>query len=120
MEKIKRRKQIDLIRRKVGWIYRDLPWFSEEEALRANQQRDELLKALSGWITYSFNGSKLHSGDLSPGCSICGHGGWECNHINRLCNRHCFYCPQDRSIVSESESRADTIFFKDPSEHVFF
>ncbi len=61
MDKIKRSKQIEIIRRKVGWIYKDLPWLSEEEALWANQQRDDLLKALSGWITYSFEGSKLHS-----------------------------------------------------------
>lgn len=108
------------IRRQVGWIYKDLPWFSEEEALRANLQRDELLRDLSGWITSSFEGSKLHSGDLSPGCSICGNGGWGCNFVNRLCNRHCFYCPQDRSIMTDREPQTDRISFKDPSEHIFF
>jgi len=120
MDKIKRARQMESIHRRVGWIYKDLPWFSEEEAQEANEQRGKLLKDLSGWITYSSKGSKLHSGALSPGCSICGNGGWGCNFVNRLCNRHCFYCPQDRSTMAESEPQTDGISFKNPSEHIFF
>lgn len=112
--------QKNAVRQQVGWIYEDLPWLSKEKALQANQQRDELLKALSGWVRSSFNGSKLHSGDLSPGCSICGQGGWGCNYINKLCNRNCFFCPQDRSVTKDAESQTDGISFKNPSEHVFF
>jgi pyruvate formate-lyase activating enzyme-like uncharacterized protein len=120
MDKIKRQRQIQSIRDTVGWIYRDLPWFSEEEAKVATRQRDELLAALSGWVSYSFQHSKPHSGPLSPGCLICGSGGWGCNFINGLCTRHCFYCPQDRSRKEERESNTDGITFKNPSEHISF
>jgi|WetSurMetagenome_2_1015567.scaffolds.fasta_scaffold01393_13 uncharacterized protein len=120
MDKVMRARRMESIHRQVGWIYKDIPWFSEDEARAANEQREGLLRDLSGWIAYSFKGSKLHCGDLSPGCSICGNGGWGCNFINRLCNRNCFYCPQDRSIMAESEPQTDGIFFKSPSEHIFF
>ena len=76
MEKVKKNQKIAFTRNAVGWVYPELLWFSEEEANLANQQRNELLEALSGWVTYSFQGSKLHSGALSPGCLICGGGGW--------------------------------------------
>ena len=120
MDKIKRQRQKQSIRDIVGWIYSDLPWFSEEEANVATLQRNELLAALSGWVSYSFQRSKPHSGPLSPGCSICGGGGWGCNYINSLCTRHCFYCPQDRSMKEECESYTDGITFKNPAEHVSF
>lgn len=106
--------------KEVGWVYNDLQWFSDEEAQRAKEQRNKLLKALSGWITYSFQGSKLHSGPLSPGCLICGNGGWDCNYISHLCSRNCFYCPQDRSIKEENESKSEGFAFKDPSEHIYY
>jgi uncharacterized protein len=119
-DKIKRQRQIQSVRDTVGWIYRDLSWFSEEEANVATQQRNELLVALSGWVSYSFQHSKPHSGPLSPGCLICGSGGWGCNFINGLCTRHCFYCPQDRSMKEERESNTDRITFKNPAEHISF
>jgi pyruvate formate-lyase activating enzyme-like uncharacterized protein len=120
MDKTARQRQKDSVREMVGWIYRDLPWFSEEEANVATQQRNESLGALSGWISYSFQHSKLHSGPLSPGCLICGNGGWGCNFINGLCTRHCFYCPQDSSMKEERESNTDGITFKNPGEHLSF
>lgn len=120
MKKIKKEQQIAFIRNEVGWVYFDLPWFSEEEAKLANQQRNELLKALSDWVTFSCQGSKPHSGPLSPGCLICGKGGWDCNFINKLCTRQCFYCTQDHSMKEECESQTDGITFKDPAEHLFF
>ena len=120
MQNSRKNQQIESIRNTVGWIYPDLRWFSEKEALLANNQRNGLLEALSGWVTYSSQGSKLHSGALSPGCLICGSGGWGCNFINGLCTRHCFYCPQDRSIQAECESSTDGIKFKNPTEHISF
>jgi pyruvate formate-lyase activating enzyme-like uncharacterized protein len=120
MDSINRCRRIDTIHSQVGWIYKDLPWLSAEDAARANEQREELLKSLSGWITYSFRGSKLHFGDLSPGCSICGQGAWGCNYINRMCNRHCFYCPRDRSLASDCDPQTDGIHFKNPSDHIIF
>lgn len=113
-------RRIESVRNAVGWIYPDLPWFSEKDAVLANKQRDELLEALFGWVTGSFRGSKLHSGALSPGCSICGGGGWGCNFMNGLCTRHCFFCPQEFSDVGESDSYTDGMKFRSPAEHVSF
>jgi uncharacterized protein len=117
-KRVDRDQQKRAIRNEVGWVYDDLLWFSDEEAQRAKEQRNKLLKALSGWINYSFQDSKLHSGPLSPGCSICGNGGWDCNYTNHRCSRNCFYCPQDRSIKKESESKSEGFEFKSPSEHI--
>lgn len=117
---MKKRQEIDAVRQKVGWVYPDLPWFSEAEARQADRQRNELLEALSGWINYSFLGSKPHSGPLSPGCLICGNGGWGCNFINALCTRNCFYCPQKRSVKEEHDSQTDSIIFKTPQDHINF
>jgi len=119
-KKTKRDNQIESIRQMMGWAYRDLLWFSEAEAHRANQQRDALLEMLSGWVTLSCRGTKPHIGPLSPGCVICGAGGWGCNFINALCTRSCFYCPQDRLIRKEVESQTDGLVFRNPSEHIGF
>ena len=118
MDKKKSLKEI--VRQEVGWVYSDLLWLSEEQAQRANDQRNELLAKLSGWVTFSYNGSKPHVGPLSPGCRICGDGGWDCNFINTLCTRYCFYCPQDRTIKQESQSETEGIVFNNPAEHVLF
>ena len=119
-KRVDRDQQKRAIRNEVGWVYNDLQWFSDEEAQRAKEQRNKLLKALSGWITYSFQECKLHSGPLSPGCSICGDGGWDCNYTNHRCSRNCFYCPQDRSIKEESESKSEGFAFKNPLEHIHY
>ena len=49
----------------------------------------------------AFKGTKPHIGSLSPGCRICGEGGWSCLFINGKCNCRCFYCPspQDETGV---------------------
>jgi uncharacterized protein len=120
LNKFERKRHKEVIKSKLGWAYHDLLWFSEEEAQLAQQQRNELLEELSGWVSYSFHGSKPHYGAISPGCLICGDGGWGCNYINEQCTRHCFYCPQDRSIEGEGESETDGIIFKSPTEHVHF
>ena len=120
MDTIKKQKQIKATRREIGWAYADLPWLSEQEAIDANNVRNEILQALSGWATYGFHGTKVHSGALSPGCMICGHGGWACNFINALCTRNCFYCPQDRNVKEERESYTSGIALKDPNDYINF
>lgn len=120
MDNIARQQKVQSVRNQVGWVYRDLLWFSEQEGNIATKQRDELLAAVAGWVSYSFHDTKPHSGPLSPGCLICGSGGWDCNFIIGLCTRHCFYCPQDPSIRAERESSSDGMIFKNPAEHIRF
>jgi uncharacterized protein len=112
--------QMRATRQEVGWVYQDLPWPSDSEAQEANRQRQELLNGLSDWITYSFSGTKPHSGPLSPGCKLCGSGSWGCNFISSRCTRRCFFCPQDLSPDDECKSETFGMVFHSPEEHVAF
>lgn len=94
----------------TGWSYSDLKWLTERESVQANNLRERLLKSLSGKVNYSFMQSKIHIGNLSPGCLICGQGYWSCIFINGLCTANCFYCTQNRKIKKESLPLADVIF----------
>jgi uncharacterized protein len=114
------RKKANIARtqQEIGWAYRDMRWFSEEEAREANRERNELLTALSGRITSDCQDSKPHTGPLSPGCLICGEGSWGCNYVNGLCTQQCFYCPQDRTMGEERLPVTDGWMFKNPEDHV--
>lgn len=113
-----RSRAIAATRERVGWIYPELPWLDEEQAEEATRRRDELLAALGGDAAYGFGGTKPHLGALSPGCAICGTGGWGCNYINGLCSRHCFFCPQDRSMAEERDPMTSGNVFLQPEDHV--
>ncbi len=120
MNNTRKIQQIEYIRNMTGWVYSELPWFSEKDAQRASRQRDKLLQELSGWIKYGCEGSKLYSGSISPGCLICGQGGWICNFINGLCTRNCFFCPQNRQIKKERDPLADGLILNKPLDQVNF
>jgi pyruvate formate-lyase activating enzyme-like uncharacterized protein len=107
------------VKENIAWINSGLKRLTEKEAKSANKERDDLLKSLGNRVRYSFNQSKIHIGELSPGCSICGNGHWSCMYINGLCTAHCFYCPQDRTITQEPRPTAD-IEFDDPNDYVAY
>jgi pyruvate formate-lyase activating enzyme-like uncharacterized protein len=113
----RKKANIATTQQEIGWAYPDMRWFSEEEAGEANRQRNELLNALSGWITSDFQGSKPHTGPLSPGCLICGEGTWGCNFINGLCSQNCFYCVE-KQTNQERPPVTDGRVFKNPEDHV--
>jgi pyruvate formate-lyase activating enzyme-like uncharacterized protein len=77
--------------------YRDmadrLTWIGEEKAAAGEKERTELIKGAGGHLKWSFSGTKPHTGELSPGCDLCGNGSWSCLFINGKCNCRCFYCP---------------------------
>ena len=114
------RKELDIrnVQQQTGAAYSDFKWLDEREAIRANKRRDHLLRSLPDGITHSFLESKIHSGELSRGCAICGEGNWSCLFINALCNADCFFCPQDRGITEESPPTAEEIVFDDPEHYV--
>jgi pyruvate formate-lyase activating enzyme-like uncharacterized protein len=117
MDKQTKKQRIQAIRKAVGWAYPQLNWLTDEEAVRATEERDKLLMALSGKINTSYMQNKLHQGPLSPGCMTCGNGTWSCLFVNQLCTSHCFFCPQDRSEKKEhcpevSFYRHSTLFHK--------
>ena len=108
------------VRRAVGRAYSDMRWLTEAEAKRANREREDLLRSLSNRVRYGFADTKIYTGNLSPGCLICGQGYWSCFFINGLCTSNCFYCPQDRGIKSEREARTADVQFRDPHDYVDF
>ncbi|MEJ2635949.1 MAG: radical SAM protein, partial [Calditrichia bacterium] len=61
-----------------GENYDQLKWLSREQAVRAAQEREELLHWLSGHIQLGYKNTKLDVTQLSPGCRICGEGSWSC------------------------------------------
>jgi uncharacterized protein len=104
--------------RPIGFPYPDLKWLTEEEALLANRERNELIASLSDDVTHGFMHNKIHTGELSPGCLICGQGYWSCMFINGLCTAHCFYCPQDRNIKKERPPTEQGQIFDTPKDYV--
>ena len=111
------RENIARARAAVGWVYPELKWLSGKEAVSANRERNELLGILAGNVSSSFFGNKIHIGELSPGCSLCGRGHVSCLFINGLCTANCFYCPQDRKIKKERLPSSDRMIFDDPREY---
>ena len=52
------------------------PWFFEEEAQLAAQERDALLKELTGWVQYGTKSCKLYTFSVSSGRAACQDGYW--------------------------------------------
>jgi pyruvate formate-lyase activating enzyme-like uncharacterized protein len=113
-----KKQNIDNVKRKIGWVYHDLKWLTDEEAKRKNQERDKILKSISNKVNYAFKQSKIYCGVLSPGCLTCGQGAWSCMYINCLCTANCFFCPQDRKMKKESLPSAEGITFDEPNSYV--
>ena len=80
-------------RDEYGSSYPLLTFPTAAEADTASRRRSKLLEALAGELHAACGGSKLFTGQLSPGCRICSEGRWSCLFINGRCNKSCFYCP---------------------------
>jgi len=116
-----KKQHIQFVRQAVGWAYSQLNWLTDEEATQAMEDREQLLRALSGKVNDSFMQNKLHQGELSPGCVNCGNGTWSCLFINRLCTADCFFCPQDRRMTEERPpSTLSDIVFHSPEDYADF
>ncbi|GAB6905454.1 Radical SAM domain iron-sulfur cluster-binding oxidoreductase [Desulfosarcina cetonica] len=74
-------------------------WVSQAGAVAAETERGQRLKAMEPRLRLAFNATKPHLGPLSPGCRICGEGGWSCLFINGKCNCRCFYCPTPQAEI---------------------
>lgn len=108
---------IRAVKQHIGWVYPDLKWLTEKEAMGANKERGDLLQSISHKVSYIFGENKIHTGKLSPGCLICGEGYWSCMFINGLCTAHCFYCPQDRKMKKERPPTEDGITFEKAQDY---
>lgn len=80
-------------RQEYGPLYEQLRFVSQEQAKHEERKRAEIIAGLGNRVRMLAGGTKLHSGDLSPGCKRCVEGAWSCLFINGRCNTRCFYCP---------------------------
>ncbi|MDY0221461.1 MAG: radical SAM protein [Desulfobacterium sp.] len=84
--------------------YDAMSWVTRDQARAALEKRDRLLDSIfrgDGRAKWRFARTKPHTGELSPGCQLCGEGDWSCLFVNNLCNASCFYCPsaqKNRSV----------------------
>jgi pyruvate formate-lyase activating enzyme-like uncharacterized protein len=107
-------------RERTGWAYSQMKWLTDEEAKAANRKRNELLQSISGSINSHFQGNKICTGHLSPGCITCGQGTWSCLFIGSLCTANCFYCPQDRKATQDQPPTESGLMFDDPDDYVHY
>lgn len=115
LSKAYKEKTIELNRREYGPSYHMFKWLDERDAEKACRERDEIVATLPGDVQSKFCDTKLHSGDLSPGCLLCGEGAWSCLFINSICNARCFYCPTEQP--SKSEPTTNGIPFPSPQDY---
>lgn len=106
------------VARKIGWAYKSLRWFSDEEANEATQKRSSILTSLSGRVNQTAQRTKLYTGQLSPGCQICVDGHWGCCFIGFSCTRDCFFCPNHYSDQKERPPSLHGLSIQSPKEHV--
>ena len=77
-----------------------LNFITPEKAEAAELERAGLLGQIIDELQWEYKQTKPFLHDLSPGCRICGDGGWSCLFINGKCNCRCFYCPAPQDDIS--------------------
>lgn len=112
----------DIIRRtkeEYADSYDKMTWLTPEKAIEASGRRDSFLKDIferyaegPGWL---FSNTKLYTHSLSPGCELCGNGGWSCLFINGICNAKCFYCPSTQN--QKGQPMTNTLEFKNATDY---
>ncbi|MEN6446707.1 MAG: radical SAM protein [Syntrophaceae bacterium] len=93
----------------------EMRWLCPEAAAIATLRRQELLREIEDRACSAFNATKLFTGEISPGCRLCGEGAWSCLFINNLCNAHCFFCPARQDTLDEPGT--GTLTFTSPEEY---
>lgn len=99
-----------------GDRYRAMLFLTTAEAASAEAERAELLRELAGRAWVACQGSKVHTGSLSPGCRRCGEGSWSCLFINNICNGRCFYCPTSQQ--SKGLPATNNLSFPSPQDYL--
>lgn len=102
----------------IGWAYYEMKWPSQTDVKKANDERNQLLRSISGRVKSSFLGNKIGPGSLSPGCMTCGQGTWSCLFIGSKCTASCFYCPQDRKKKNNEPPVESGLLFENPDDYV--
>ena len=77
-----------------------LNFITPEKAESSELERANLLGRVINELQWVYKQTKPFLNDLSPGCRLCGEGGWSCLFINGKCNCRCFYCPSPQDDIS--------------------
>ncbi len=109
-------KQIEKNLKEYGENSGRINWVSEEAALAAEGQRENVISELRGYARIGYKGTKIYTGTLSSGCVNCGEGAWSCLFINGRCNCGCFYCPAEQNEISVPTT--NTLAFPSPKDYV--
>jgi len=109
---------VALNKKEYGDDYALLRFVTDEQAMRADEERKKILSSLAGSVQFGFLGTKLDCRKLSPGCVLCGEGLWSCLFVNSLCKARCFYCPSEQT--SKSEPVTNGIFFSSPQDYTAY
>ena len=86
MDQRYRRAAIERAQAEYGSNYERLRFVSENEAKVAEEKRKGIIERLGNRVQQTAGGTKLYSGELSPGCKACVAGSWSCLFINGNCN----------------------------------
>lgn len=103
-------------RKEYGPDYERIKWADPGKIISAENERDAILKGLSGKTNTGYAGSKIDVTNLSPGCISCGEGSWSCLFINGKCNCRCFYCPTDQDDIGEPMT--NTVPFPETGDYI--
>ena len=120
---INRLKRIQSVEKIIGWACQEMKWLTRKEEKAANRERDGLIRSLSKSkeVIFSFANTKIHIGQLSPGCLICGQGYWSCMFSNRKCPGTCFFCPVETKIKKDFPAYEATEFtLRNPRDYIKF
>ena len=99
-------------------IYHELSFPDADAASKANQLRQQLLSDIAVKGHSCSGGTKIYSGELSPGCKLCSEGSWSCLFINGRCNRTCFYCPTSQDEIGLPTT--NNVTFRSPADYAAY
>lgn len=96
--------------------YHRMSFITEAGIRESEKLRESLLADVSGKGRVDCQGTKLYTGELSPGCQTCRQGSWSCLFINGICNGRCFYCPTTQK--SKEEPMTNNLRFARPRDYL--
>ncbi|MFC1639501.1 radical SAM protein, partial [Gemmatimonadota bacterium] len=113
-----RQQLIEHTRRSYQDCYQSLKFPTPDISALAQRRRAEILDRLSAQSESCCGGTKLFSGTLSAGCTLCTESAWSCLFINGACDADCFFCPKTKD--SPGPPTADGLVFSDVAEFVAY
>lgn len=102
-------------RKEYGELFDQISFLHSDDVEKFTRQREQLLHALTPYIRFYNNRTKLVYGEFSPGCKSCSEGKWSCLFISNRCNLKCFFCPTRQN--EEGIPGTNTLLFPEPAQY---